>query len=100
MERVAMTKKRQAEIPGTERECIQELDNAVAEYTGVMYDRLDLQKKEKEAKQALMDAMRAHKQTTYVYADGDYEFRVSYSENANISCKRTQLADEEWGPVE
>lgn len=92
-------RKRQAELPGCEREAIPAVDEAVASYTSVMYERRDLQTREGEARQALMDTMKEHKLTFYRYVDGEAEYEVNYEESAKIRCKRTKYEDSEWEEV-
>ena len=56
---------RQNEIPGTERQQIQEIDDAAEGYQEAKKKRMKLTEKESEAKLALISVMRKHKVEVY-----------------------------------
>lgn len=57
--------KRQAEIPGTERKTIQEIDVAAEAYVDARDKRMKLSDKEKVAKEALIGVLKKHNVTVY-----------------------------------
>lgn len=63
--------KKQAEIPGTERKKVAELDHAAEAYVSARDERMELTEREVEARSALISVMRKHNLT--VYRDEDAE---------------------------
>lgn len=86
---------RQAEIPGTERPRIKEVDDAAEAYVVQRDKRMKLSKKEKEAKTALISVMEKHK--IEVYRDTEADLLVTVSEVTNVKVeklKAEETADE------
>ncbi len=96
---MATRKKKQTEVPGTERESIPEVDAAAADVYELTRERLDIQEKEKNARAKLMDLMKKHKLTSvgYVYEDGEERYDVQFKETEKVSVKKAKnrRADEE-----
>jgi len=65
-----MAKKKQMEIPGAERKRVKELDDAAEAYVDQRDKRMAQSEKEKDAKDALIAAMR--KNDVLVYRDDDH----------------------------
>ena len=57
--------RKQTEIPGTERQQIQEIDSAAEAYQDAKKKRIKLTEKESEAKTALIAVLRKHKVEVY-----------------------------------
>jgi hypothetical protein len=57
--------KQQTEIPGTERKTIKEIDAAAEAYIEARDERMELTKREVEAKSLLLEAMQKHNVDTY-----------------------------------
>jgi len=57
--------KKQAEIPGTERQRIKELDDAAESYVEARDERMAKTEREVEAKEALVAVMKKHDLTVY-----------------------------------
>lgn len=96
--------KRQAEIPGTERPSIPELDELAAPYTEALYERMRLQGEEKALKAQLIQRMAEMKPKVkeYTYQDGEYAYTFGVDQTAKLKCKRRRIgSDEDEGvPVE
>lgn len=63
--------KRQTQIPGTERPTIPELDELCAPYAEALYQRMELQKGERDLKKQINERMKQLKVKTYVFYDDD-----------------------------
>jgi hypothetical protein len=68
-------KPRQARLPGTEDNKIQEIESAALDYVEQRDERMELTKKEKAAKDALLAVMHANNKKTYVCGDLDISIR-------------------------
>lgn len=90
-------RKRQTEIPGTERQSIPEIDDKAVDYVGDMYARRELQSTEKQKKQALISEMKARKVAAYKYVDGEFEYTISLKTEQvdKLSIKRSKVDDGE-----
>jgi translation elongation factor P/translation initiation factor 5A len=75
-------KKRQKEIPGTERQSIPEIDEAALAYVEARDERMALTDREVEQRELLLRRMTEHKQETYKFVDGETEFRVDLAQPA------------------
>lgn len=89
-----MAKRRQAEIPGTERDTVPELDELASPYCETMYERLTLQSAEKDLRVQLLERMKALKHKTYTYVDGEYEYTFHVKPSAKLETKRRKVGDE------
>lgn len=87
-----MPKRRQTEIPGTERPRDDELSDAADALHKVRKSRMKLTQKETEAADKLLDLMRSKKLTEYV--DEDLELRVTIKEG-KTRVSVTGLKDDE-----
>ncbi len=85
-----MTRKKQAEIPGTERESDPELDAAAADVYEICAERLESQEREKAARTKLLDLMKAKHIVVYVYEDGEDRFDVTRQETEKVSVKKAK----------
>ena len=94
---MASKRKRQTEIPGTERQgADEELDEVVQNLVNARYKRMELQKAEIQAELAVQETMRAKKKRTYVYFDGEFEFDVTLTPGPpKVKLKRKKLDDVE-----
>ncbi len=68
-------KKRQTEIPGTERQVDEELSDAAERLHSIRTDRMELQTKEAGAQAELLELMRQRKMESYI--DEDLELKVT-----------------------
>lgn len=64
-----MAKKKQLEIPGTERPKIKEIDDAADDYADTVERRKALQEQEVLKREMLLLAMHRHELTSYRYDD-------------------------------
>ena len=72
---------KQAEIPGTERQRIAELDDIAETYRELRDKRMKLQQEENDQQAALHEAMKKHKLTKYRYLDEDGDEEEAYVED-------------------
>lgn len=79
--------KRQAEIPGTERKVIKEVSDAAAGYVTQRDKRMKLSKKEKEAKDALIAAMKKHGVQVYRDTEAVPPFLVTVTSTDTVKVE-------------
>ena len=91
--RMGNAHKKQAEIPGTERPVIQDLEDAAVQYVADRDDRIEKGKEEKKSKVALKAAIEAHRaeletdkkgNLVYTYYDGERELEVKLEEKHTV----------------
>ena len=92
-------KKRQMQIPGTERKSVPEVEQAAESYREVRDERCELSKREKQKKLELLAVMKAHKVKKYKYDDENgEEIMVSLDDrDPEVNVKRTGEAETEIG---
>jgi hypothetical protein len=92
-----MARKKQTEVPGTERESDPEIDAAAADVYELTAERLDIQEREKGARAKLLDLMTKKNLEIYVYEDGEERYDVRRKETIKVSVKKAKnrKADEE-----
>lgn len=90
-----MTRKRkQQEIPGTERTAHDEVEAAANAYRDARDERMELTELETEKRDALIAAMRAAKLEIYKFTDGDgAEITVTLNEKTSVKVRKN--ADDE-----
>ena len=87
------SKKKQLDIPGTERKRIAEIDDAAEAYRVERNKRQEQSKVEKAKKQELMAVARKHDAKLYVYeAENGEEFEVEYTADTKENVKVTKAA--------
>lgn len=97
----AAAKKKQTEIPGTERETIPELEEIAIQLAEARYRRMELQEEESDLHQQMLDRMEAVKDKitegpgkvpTYVCIDGEnkYVFRLKSLKKVSIERTKTE----------
>ena len=86
--------KRQLEIAGAERASIPELDDAVAAYVEVLYQRQALQQKEIELKAGLQEQLLDVSPGGYTYEDGEFRYEVKVESKTKVRVKRTKLDED------
>jgi hypothetical protein len=82
----------QAEIPGTERPVIKEIETAARAYRRIRDERMELTEQETAAKATLLLRMKSHKQAVYVF-DG-FVVSVIPGED-NVKVKKQAEPDED-----
>lgn len=82
-------KPKQTYIPGTEPPCFPEIDGAAENYYEAMQERVKLSKEEDEAKDNLIDKMKAHGLTRCEYDDKV----VSITDKSNVKVKRKKTVE-------
>ena len=92
-------KRKQMQIPGTERKSVPEVEEAAEAYREVRDERCELSRREKQKKQELLAVMKAHKVKKYKYDDENgEELLVSLDEREpEVSVKKTGEAESEVG---
>jgi len=92
-------KKRQMQIPGTERKSVPEVEAAAEVYREVRDERCELSRREKQKKLELLAVMKAHKVKRYKYDDDNgEEIMVSLDEREpEVNVKKTGEAEPEIG---
>ena len=78
--------KKQLEIPGTEQEVIEEIEQAAESYVSIRDKRMLLTEKEVAAKEVLSQAMHSHNLTSYSYDD----MMVTVEAKEKVRVKRIQ----------
>lgn len=88
--------RRQLEITGAERPSVPALDKVIDAYTSILYARMEMQRKELDAKNSVDAAMLKHKREIYVRYDGEWKFTVRRKPGKDqITCKREELKGDE-----
>ncbi len=89
-----MANKRQQEIPGAEREVDEQIDELCGAYTNRLYERKDLEKLERQSKQALISEMKAKKVKAYKFVDGDFEYTLKLERvtEDKLKCSRREIS--------
>jgi hypothetical protein len=90
-----MAKKKQQEIPGTERQTVDELDEIIGPYVQALYERQRLQQKELELKAQLDERMVQCRKKQYVYFDGEFKFTVKLEAKNKVTVRRQKIAGDE-----
>ncbi len=92
-------KRKQMQIPGTERKTVAEVEAAAEAYREVRDERCELSKRERQKKLELLEVMKANKVKKYKYDDehGE-EIMVSLDDREpDVSVKKTGEAESEVG---
>ena len=92
-------KRKQMQIPGTERKSVPEVEEAAEAYREVRDERCELSRKEKQKKLELLAVMKAHKVKKYKYDDENgEELLVSLDEREpEVTVKKTGEVESEVG---
>lgn len=86
-------KKKQTEIPGAERECDPELDEAAGRVYELTRERLEKHEEEKEARGELIALMRSKDVTSYLYVDGEERYDVTLEESEKVKVKKAKATE-------
>jgi hypothetical protein len=99
MENPMSPKRKQMQIPGTERKSVPEVEEAAQAYREVRDERCELSRKEKQKKLELLAVMKAHKVKKYKYDDENgEEMLVSLDEREpDVTVRKTGEAESEVG---
>jgi hypothetical protein len=99
METAMSPKRRQIQIPGTERKAHPEVEEAAGAYVVVRDERAELSKREAQKKMELLAVMRAHKLAAYKFYDDNGEELVARIDDGDpkVSVRRTGEAEPEIG---
>lgn len=96
--------KRQAEIPGTERDTIEAIDEAAVKYRALRDERMSLQKDESAARAVLFEVVRQsveegfldennEGEVYYRFVDGELEYDVILRQKQTVKVKRAVADD-------
>lgn len=83
--------KRQTQIPGTERPAVPELDSLCEPYAAALYERMELQRSEKDLKKQILERMKQLKRSSYTFfddEDNEYEFEIESTKKLKVRRKR------------
>ena len=95
--------RKQAEIPGTERDRIPDIEEAALALDDVRYRRMQLQIDEARLELQLRERMQAHDdelehddkgRPTYVVLDGEYKKTFKLKATLKVACKREKVGDD------
>lgn len=87
--------KKQLEIAGTERKCIEEIETAASEYRATVEKRRKIQEREKELKEVLIQAMASHELEKYEYiGDEEEPMLVRVTHKTKVSVRKSKNVDE------
>jgi hypothetical protein len=84
--------RKQAEIPGTERERDEELDAAAADVYELTAERLAAHEREKLARTKLIETMQRKSVSEYLYEDGQERYQVTLTETERVSVRKAKEA--------
>lgn len=92
-------KRKQMQIPGTERKQVPEVEQAAESYREVRDERCELSRREKQKKLELLAVMKAHKVKKYKYDDENgEEILISLDEREpEVTVKKTGEVENEIG---
>lgn len=92
-------RKKQMQIPGTERQQVPEVEQAAEAYREVRDERCELSRREKQKKLELLAVMKAHKVKRYKYDDENgEEILVALDErDPEVKVQRTGEGESEIG---
>jgi hypothetical protein len=95
---VMSPKRKQMQIPGTERKEVPEVEQAAEAYREVRDERAELSKREAQKKAELQAVMRAHKLKKYRYHDENgEELEVVFEDEPRVRLRKTGEAEAEIG---
>lgn len=98
LEDTTVSRRRQTEIPGTERTEHPDITEAAEQYRATRDERSEMSKREARQKLELLAVMRAHKLKLYRYHDGSGEEQeVVVDDEPRVKLRKTNEAEPEIG---
>lgn len=90
-----MAKNKTTPLPGLERKAIKEIETLADKYAALRDERMEVLKKEVEAKTKLIDAMKRNDQEVYVFEEDGESVTVTLKTEEKVKVKRGTADDEE-----